>query len=67
MNDTLEPGDVDQYGNRYPDENKLDSIVIDLERRNIIYIKGMAYELASYGEMYEDGSRRATLRLYSPF
>ncbi len=30
-------------------------------------IQGQMYELASYGEPYEDGSRHATIRLITPF
>ena len=68
---TLEPGDIDQQGNRYPDENSLeaqmDKLAYLLERDNIVYIKGVPYQLASYGEAYEDGSRHATLRVWKPF
>jgi hypothetical protein len=49
------------------DPPELNDLVDHLERQNIIYIKGIAYELASYGECYSDGSRYATLRLWSPF
>lgn len=49
------------------DPPELNDLQDDLERRNIVYIKGMAYELSSYGEPYSDGSRHATLRIYEPF
>lgn len=67
--ETLEPGEVDRHGNTYsdPEFKKLDKLAEDLNRQNIVYIHGVAYELASWGEAYEDGSRQATLRVWRPF
>lgn len=31
-----------------------------------VFIDGEAYQLASYGKLYPDGSRQATLRLVKP-
>lgn len=69
---TLEPDEIDRHGKRYA---RYDEMEAELTARaaasiipeNIVYIKGVAYELASYGEAYADGSRSATLRLWRPF
>ena len=70
--ETLEPGDTDRHGNRINDHwqieaESLERLVESMERENIIYIKGAAYQIESYGAAEADGSRKATLKLYVPF
>lgn len=71
MTDVLDPGDVAPDGSRYPDEAsmeaEMDKLAYLLERENIVYIKGVAFRLESWGEMQSDGSRAATLKIWQPF
>jgi hypothetical protein len=49
------------------DDRRINDVADSIARQNIIYIKGIAYELSSYSDAFEDGSRQATLRLWKPF
>lgn len=54
MNDVMDAAEVGEL---------LDCI----ERSNIVYIKGIAFELVGWGNVREDGTRDATLRIWNPF
>jgi hypothetical protein len=49
------------------DSDKINDLKTTEDKKNLIYIKGIAYELESYSDPFEDGSRTATLKMWKPF
>lgn len=49
------------------DPEELNDLKGNLDRQNIVYIQGIAYELAMWGDPFPDGSRKAVLRVWRPF
>lgn len=71
---TLEPGDIDPNGRTYSDpdfpmfpEADITALADSENRTNIVYIKGVAYELYAWSAPDEAGERSALLRLTRPF
>lgn len=70
--DTLEMDMLDRSGRHHPNHfereaEELTRLVETMQKDNIVYIKGAAYQIESYGAAEADGSRKATLKLYVPF